>query len=272
MSVAVYYLYCITNRINQKVYIGQSIEPEKRWQKHQYSAQVLPTQMVHHAMKKYGIENFSFEIIASCKTLNDANETETLLVSQYESHVSTGKGYNVSAGGSNAPKTEEWKQKISKILMGHEVTQQTRDKIAKANTGQICYEEKRKKISILHTGKIVSKETRLKLSEINKGNKNAIGNKNGLGYKHTDEDKIKIGDAARGRITKYRGKTWKTINGKRIWLDKIPPGHKKCTKCSRIKDVINFSKRTDGGLFSWCKKCFNEYRLERRKINDKLHR
>lgn len=64
-------------------------------------------------MKKYGVENFIFEVIAACKSQDDANELETLLVEQYQSHISTGNGYNVSAGGSNAPKTEQWKQQLS---------------------------------------------------------------------------------------------------------------------------------------------------------------
>lgn len=47
----------------------------------------------------------------------------------------------------------------------------------------------------------------------------------------------------------------------------LPNDQKQCSKCNIIKSIYNFSKRTDGGLFSWCKGCFNEYRRKRRKAN-----
>ena len=56
------------------------------------------------------MENFTFEVIASCKTQDDANYIETELVKQYDSYISTNKGYNVTLGGMNAPKSEEFKQ------------------------------------------------------------------------------------------------------------------------------------------------------------------
>lgn len=104
-------LYRITNKINNKVYIGQAQNYQHRWSDHRLAVKnKKPTQVVHHAMIKYGLENFEFEVVASCTTQDDANFTETQLVEQYESHVSTNKGYNVTLGGMNAPKTEAFKQ------------------------------------------------------------------------------------------------------------------------------------------------------------------
>lgn len=106
-------IYRITNLINKKNYIGQTIDASKRWWQHKNEARKAePSMIINKAMKKYGISNFKFEIIASCWNYQNANEVETLLVKQYESHISTGKGYNVSNGGNTAPKTEEWKQMI----------------------------------------------------------------------------------------------------------------------------------------------------------------
>jgi len=104
-------LYRIINKINGKIYIGQAAEVSKRWYDHRRAVKLnKPTQIVHRAMIKYGLDNFEFEVIASCKTQEDANETETELVRQYDSFVKNGKGYNATFGGMNAPKTEEWKQ------------------------------------------------------------------------------------------------------------------------------------------------------------------
>jgi group I intron endonuclease len=104
-------LYRITNTINNKIYIGQAADLSKRWSDHRRAVRLSkPTQVIHHAMIKYGIENFEFDIIASCTNQDDANYTETKLVEQYESHISTDKGYNITLGGMNAPKTEAFKQ------------------------------------------------------------------------------------------------------------------------------------------------------------------
>src|ERR1700744_416661 len=105
-----HYLYRLTNKNKGKVYIGQAKNLKHRWAIHKKAVKNNePTQIIHQALIKYGINGFDWDIIVMCKTLDDANELETELISQYESHVSTGKGYNVSLGGWNAPKPESFK-------------------------------------------------------------------------------------------------------------------------------------------------------------------
>jgi group I intron endonuclease len=92
-------LYKIINQINQKIYIGQTQNVEKRWRQHKYiAAKAIKRQYIHKAMAKYGVESFDFQIIATCKTWEDADETEKLLIIQYDSR-NPDKGYNVSPGG-----------------------------------------------------------------------------------------------------------------------------------------------------------------------------
>lgn len=219
-----YNIYKLTNIINHKIYIGQSKDVAQRWRHHRASVKNnRPTQIVHHAMIKHGLDNFVFEIIFSCYTQDDINWAEEYFIHYYDSR-NPEKGYNLTNGGSVAPKTEEWKRKVSEKLMGHEVTQEARDKISQGNTGKIRTDEFKKNVSIFHKGKEVSEETRQLLSTIN------LGNKNNLGHKHSDESKQKMSKANKGRkpaeitIQKAReaftGKTWKMIDGKRVWLDK----------------------------------------------------
>ncbi len=113
-------LYKITCTINQKIYTGQSVNPKQRWQQHKYDAkrhangsQAKDIILIDKKIAQYGVENFTFEVVATCWNYQDANDTETLLVKQYDSHISNGKGYNVAYGGSNAPKTDEWRQQLS---------------------------------------------------------------------------------------------------------------------------------------------------------------
>lgn len=101
------YLYRITCTINNKNYIGQTVDPTSRWRGHRRDS-AYPKVPIQFAINKYGTHNFEFEIIASCKNQDDANELETLLVKQYDSFVSNNKGYNATHGGMNAPKSEAW--------------------------------------------------------------------------------------------------------------------------------------------------------------------
>jgi group I intron endonuclease len=221
----IYSLYRITNLINNKNYIGQTVAPKQRWYDHKKVAKNNPNQIVHHAMIKHGINNFEFVIIASCKSLEDANQLETSLVSQYESHVSTGKGYNMTLGGMNAPKTEEWKQKVSQTLMGHEVSKESRDKISKGNTGKIRSDDFKKNVGDFWRGKERTEEHKENLSKSLTGNKLSEETKEKLskirkGTKLSEETKEKIRNAISGRTTVHKGRTWKIIDGKRVWIDK----------------------------------------------------
>lgn len=216
-------LYRITNIINNKIYIGQTIVPTKRWYDHCRSSS-NPKVPISFAIRKYGNHNFTFEVIASCRSQEDANELETLLVKQYNSFVNDGYGYNATYGGMNAPKTDEWKKKVSESLMGHEVTFEAREKMSKSHTGMIVPDNVKEKIIIGNTGKEVSEETRKLLSEIN------MGNNHWLGKKHTEESKQKMSNNNKGKrppkstiqksVEKTKGKTWKLIDGKRVWMEK----------------------------------------------------
>ena len=62
-------IYKITNQVNGKVYIGQSIDIHRRWNDERSRARNQETKeisAIYSAMNKYGIENFTFEIIEEC--------------------------------------------------------------------------------------------------------------------------------------------------------------------------------------------------------------
>jgi len=135
----IHYLYCITNKINGKIYIGQTVQPDKRWYQHKnMAAQDQPMMIISYAIKKYGNQAFEFEVIAGCKTWDDANDIETLLVSQYGSLVPN--GYNVSLGGMNAPKSEAWIQamKAWHASLSSEERAEISKKQAEATANQIA--------------------------------------------------------------------------------------------------------------------------------------
>ena len=140
-----FWLYKIVNIINDKVYIGQTIEdnPMMRWYKHNWDANNRCTYVISNAIRKYGKEAFAFEIIAECKNIDDLNFIETELIKQYDTLVINGKGYNVKPGGQNSPHSEETKKKIgdgnrgkTKANKGRPLTQEHKDAVSRGSMGK----------------------------------------------------------------------------------------------------------------------------------------
>lgn len=93
-------IYIIKNDINNKVYIGQSINIHKRIQEHfwksECSKDVSYNSALHLAIRKYGKEHFYYEILEECDvSLLDERERE--YIKQYNS-ISP-NGYNILSGG-----------------------------------------------------------------------------------------------------------------------------------------------------------------------------
>lgn len=82
-------IYKITNNINNKSYIGQSRNIEKRWESHKYSNLDYP---LYKAFRKYKIQNFTFEIIEKC-SVESLNSREAYWIKYYCPE------YNQTAGG-----------------------------------------------------------------------------------------------------------------------------------------------------------------------------
>jgi group I intron endonuclease len=73
-------IYKITNNINKKVYIGQTNNLKKRWNEHKRlgnsnnSSKKSINSKLYSAMKKYGVENFTIEVIE--ESTENYNERE----------------------------------------------------------------------------------------------------------------------------------------------------------------------------------------------------
>ena len=78
-------IYLITNNVNGKKYVGQSRNLIKRWNQHKTeSRKDRPRLIVDKAIKKYGIDNFSFEILFECP-LDMLDDWETDMIRLYDS-------------------------------------------------------------------------------------------------------------------------------------------------------------------------------------------
>lgn len=93
-------IYIIKNKINNKVYIGQTIQnPTDRFKQHLKNARLKTTnQLIHKAINKYGAINFWMEILEADVPLHSLNRKEEQYIIEYSAHPN---GYNLCPGGQN---------------------------------------------------------------------------------------------------------------------------------------------------------------------------
>ena len=82
-------IYKIENLINHKIYIGQSVNIERRWGEHCRSGN---KSLIGKAIKKYGKQNFSFVILEECN-MDSLDEKEEYYIKYFNSI--TPNGYNI---------------------------------------------------------------------------------------------------------------------------------------------------------------------------------
>ena len=101
MNVVKCGIYKITNLVNGKAYMGQSQDIYRRWKQHRNGYNnPKSTQYespLYRAMRKYGINNFNFEILCLC-SLEQLDDKEIEYISQYSSYKEE-NGYNLTLGG-----------------------------------------------------------------------------------------------------------------------------------------------------------------------------
>ena len=162
------YIYTITNNITNKVYVGQTINPQERWWKHKNEAKHLEVLQykshLYNAMNAYGIDNFSFEIIeeCDCEILDEKERCWIQKLNTLEPN-----GYNIRNGGRKLFGEEN-------PFYGKHHTEETREIISKKNTGRKATDEERKMRSQINNGsrnpfygKHHSDETKRKIKETN---------------------------------------------------------------------------------------------------------
>lgn len=90
-------IYKITNSINDKSYVGCSVNIANRLKRHRnYEKSTSePNKVLYRAFKKYGIENFKFEVLEECEKEQLA-EREIFYIEQLGTY---GNGYNATIGG-----------------------------------------------------------------------------------------------------------------------------------------------------------------------------
>lgn len=97
------FIYKITNTINSKSYIGQTIQNVKeRFYQHCATkcSKAVSNMAIHRAIKKYGKSNFTVEVIEEVESTN-LNDRERYWIRYYDSY---NNGYNSTEGGQDGIK------------------------------------------------------------------------------------------------------------------------------------------------------------------------
>ena len=117
-----YTIYKATNKLNGHSYIGFDSNFPQRKSAHKCAMTKGSKLAFHNALRVYGWESFDWEIIEqSDDKLKLLNEKETYWIKHFNSHISTGQGYNMTYGGEATfgwNPSDETKRKISEAKKG----------------------------------------------------------------------------------------------------------------------------------------------------------
>jgi group I intron endonuclease len=213
-------VYKITNKLNGKSYIGQTIKNmSHRWLQHcKMNSHCIA---LNSAIQKYGKNAFLIEEIAKYTNQEDLNNAEEYYIEWYNTLVPN--GYNLRTGGNSSGKhNSETLARMSNArkgsknpmygkrgklhhLFGKKHSIEAKNKMSLSHRGNTAHlgkphsEETKKQMSLDRKGAVVSKETREKISLALAGSKNPF-----FGKKHSKESRLKMGLSRKGVPHKNR--------------------------------------------------------------------
>lgn len=165
-----YYIYKITNNINQDFYIGYTTQnpPQKRWLRHKQSVRNKRNGKFINALRKYGVENFTFEVLCEGE---DEDYGFNVLEPQYIENLKP--KYNTLKGG---PNIQKGGMRYLGDLTKEEISKKLSDSVKQAMTPKLRHQisismkkfmthEKRQQLSEKMKEAFKSEEIRQKLRE-----------------------------------------------------------------------------------------------------------
>lgn len=108
------YVYKIRNILNNKIYIGVSNNPKRRWDEHCRNNNKYYS-MIDNAIQKYGKENFEFEILEDWDLREKALQREKELISDFRCLAPY--GYNIHEGGGAPPVQNKISQELANKII-----------------------------------------------------------------------------------------------------------------------------------------------------------
>lgn len=195
-------VYSITSKVNQKIYVGSSVNIARRVRDHQWQLKtgvhLNPALQAH--VNKYGLDDLVFEVMEVEPDLTLRLGLEQLLITALYGEGCFNLSKDACAPMTGRKASPETRARQSAARTGLKASPEARANMSKAQKGRVVSPEARAKMSAARTGKKLSPEalaarpvpkftdeTRRKMSEA------------GRGRPKSEEHKAKIGAANRGR-------------------------------------------------------------------------
>lgn len=185
MEIVIYDIYAIINKMNNKIYVGQTRQGyRKRFIQHLCPTDGSP--LFKNAVKKYGKESFECELLDIAHNQQEANIKEKLWIKVLKTYKKE-NGYNLSMGGSFGSFNEDTLKKMSELKKGKnnsfynkKHTQEAKDKMSKwkKENYQLSNHPKSKKVKCVELNKVYNcvKEAELDMN-INSKHIGQVANK-----------------------------------------------------------------------------------------------
>lgn len=197
-------VYKIVNKVNNKIYIGSSVNILERWIAHKYRLRLGEhgNQYLQRTYDKYGMDNLQFSIIEEC-SIELLTQREQYWIDYYGG-LGSSILYNMKEPEGDHKVLPEVVEKIKQKLSGRPVSNEVVQKILRSREGYRHSEETKRKISQANKGKVISKETREKISKARKGRMTGSDNPF-FGKHHSEETKQKLRQYVIDGITGRKG-------------------------------------------------------------------
>lgn len=275
------YVYIVTNQINGKQYVGQTLEGlHSRWMKHKYCARTNkhPTNHFMNAIRKHGEDNFIIEPI-KIVSLDSLDSIEEQYIAELDTY---NNGYNSTLGGQSGRgriMSDEQKKAIGNRHRGKTISKEHRESMSKKMKGRvsnrkgcIVSEEQKKKISETLAGRRMSDEhyenNSVKMKEYwERWSKGLESPRNhAVGYKNPAASKIMkkrlgqfitkweiVGEIFKPRMRMQKGRRIQVIDD--LFLVK-------CEKCDTIYSRAKYKHKE----YMICRNCETTYYKQRKEI------
>lgn len=241
-------IYCHTHIESNRKYVGLTKQTmEKRWKNHVYAAKTSKNGKWHfpNAVRKYGPEAFSHEILEVCNTLEEANAAEIKWIEKLNT-INPQFGFNLTKGGEHIPHPIENSDEIKKRWDNPEY----RKKIVESMKNQWSdpkyrykmikmLEDPVKKEQMSHNSLEIHArpDVKIKMSEASKAMWKRDGYRNNrLEKTHTEDFKNMYSKNFSSRIEFFRNRTH-CSNGHEYTLEntRISNGSRICLECRKIR-------------------------------------
>lgn len=169
------YIYKYENKINHKVYIGQTVDLNVRKSSHISKARTVKNKF-YNAIRKYGWDSFDYSVVAQIEA-EDIKELSTLLDSLEEQYIeqydSYKHGYNSTTGGRSC-RAKQMPDSYIEYCKNRTYSEETRQKMSESAHNKIVSEETRQKLSKKAKEKNFAKYREIYADKLLKNRKEAL--------------------------------------------------------------------------------------------------